>query len=248
MPAAGAGGAVADDREAVSLCDLGDMTQAPFAELKGLSLPGAKSRGQQWPAMSARADGLRLPGEVFDRAGQVLFCPARPPLIFDAPALHPFGAAASSVRRSGIPTGETPTMDTLLSSVCRAARRALANWRLTIGGPRAGCLLPAFFIAGRWPRADPHETGYPLPGAKCPQGGVPPGAAAAGSLLAVCSQQPSSLFAGIHGCGAGAGDHLPVFAPAANILALVHTGGIIAALTAPSRASCCRWSSGSVSG
>lgn len=33
-----------EDREAVSLCDLGGMSQAAFAELKGLSLPGAKSR------------------------------------------------------------------------------------------------------------------------------------------------------------------------------------------------------------
>lgn len=37
----------AEDREAIELCDLGGMTQGRFAELKGLSLPGAKSRVQR---------------------------------------------------------------------------------------------------------------------------------------------------------------------------------------------------------
>jgi RNA polymerase sigma-70 factor, ECF subfamily len=37
----------ADDREAISLCDLGGMPQAAFAKMKGLSLPGAKSRVQR---------------------------------------------------------------------------------------------------------------------------------------------------------------------------------------------------------
>lgn len=36
-----------DDREAITLCDLGDMSQEEFARLKGLSLPGAKSRVQR---------------------------------------------------------------------------------------------------------------------------------------------------------------------------------------------------------
>jgi RNA polymerase sigma-70 factor (ECF subfamily) len=38
-----------EDREAVSLCDLGGMSQAAFAELKGLSLPGPN------PGCSGRA-------------------------------------------------------------------------------------------------------------------------------------------------------------------------------------------------
>lgn len=34
----------AEDREALECCDIDGMTQQAFAELKGLSLPGAKSR------------------------------------------------------------------------------------------------------------------------------------------------------------------------------------------------------------
>ena len=37
----------AEDREAIELCDIGGMAQVRFAELKGLSLPGAKSRVQR---------------------------------------------------------------------------------------------------------------------------------------------------------------------------------------------------------
>lgn len=37
----------AADREAIALCDLEGMTQEAFAELKGLSIPGAKSRIQR---------------------------------------------------------------------------------------------------------------------------------------------------------------------------------------------------------
>lgn len=33
-----------EDREALALCDLGGMTQQAFAELKGLSLPGAPQK------------------------------------------------------------------------------------------------------------------------------------------------------------------------------------------------------------
>jgi len=36
-----------DDREAITLCDLGGMPQEEYARLKGLSLPGAKSRVQR---------------------------------------------------------------------------------------------------------------------------------------------------------------------------------------------------------
>lgn len=37
----------AEDREAIELCDLGGVTQARFAAMKGLSLAGAKSRVQR---------------------------------------------------------------------------------------------------------------------------------------------------------------------------------------------------------
>ncbi len=36
-----------EDREAITLCDLQGLNQAEFARLKGLSLPGAKSRVQR---------------------------------------------------------------------------------------------------------------------------------------------------------------------------------------------------------
>jgi RNA polymerase sigma-70 factor (ECF subfamily) len=36
-----------DDREAITLCDIDGMSQEAFAKLKGLSLPGAKSRIQR---------------------------------------------------------------------------------------------------------------------------------------------------------------------------------------------------------
>ena len=56
-----------------------------------------------------------------------------------------------------------------------------------------------------------------------------PAAASAGSLLAVCSCTIIPLFAGIYKKGAGLGPAITFlfFAPAANILALVYTGGVI---------------------
>jgi len=56
-----------------------------------------------------------------------------------------------------------------------------------------------------------------------------PAAALAGSLLAVCSCTIVPLFAGIYKKGAGIGPAITFlfFAPAANILALIYTGGVI---------------------
>lgn len=56
-----------------------------------------------------------------------------------------------------------------------------------------------------------------------------PAAALAGSVLAVCSCTIVPLFAGIYKKGAGLGPAITFlfFAPAANILALVYTGGVI---------------------
>src|SRR5574339_143340 len=58
-----------------------------------------------------------------------------------------------------------------------------------------------------------------------------PAAALAGSVLAVCSCTIVPLFAGIYKKGAGIGPAITFlfFAPAANILALIYTGGIIGA-------------------
>jgi hypothetical protein len=56
-----------------------------------------------------------------------------------------------------------------------------------------------------------------------------PAAALAGSVLAVCSCTIVPLFAGIYKKGAGLGPAITFlfFAPAANILALIYTGGVI---------------------
>ena len=58
-----------------------------------------------------------------------------------------------------------------------------------------------------------------------------PAAALAGSVLSVCSCTIVPLFAGIYRKGAGLGPAITFlfFAPAANILALVYTGGMIGA-------------------
>lgn len=69
----------AEDREAIMLCDLEGMSQRAYAELKGISLPGAKSRIQRarkrMRAQLATACQVR-----FDAAGQVSDFVPRPPL------------------------------------------------------------------------------------------------------------------------------------------------------------------------
>jgi hypothetical protein len=64
-----------------------------------------------------------------------------------------------------------------------------------------------------------------------------PAAALAGSVLAVCSCTIVPLFAGIYKKGAGIGPAITFlfFAPAANILALIYTGGVIGADLAVAR-------------
>ena len=68
-----------EDREAIQRCDLEGMPQAVFAELKGLSLPGAKSRiqraRQRLRAQMSQACQVRL-----DEAGHVCCFVPRPPL------------------------------------------------------------------------------------------------------------------------------------------------------------------------
>ena len=68
-----------EDREAIQRCDLEGMPQAVFAELKGLSLPGAKSRiqraRQRLRALMSQACQVRL-----DEAGHVCCFVPRPPL------------------------------------------------------------------------------------------------------------------------------------------------------------------------
>ncbi len=91
------------------------------------------------------------------------------------------------------------------------------------------CLVPAFFIAGAMAALIPQASVTRFLGRNAPRRVSYPAAAAAGSLLAVCSCTIVPLFAGIYRKGAGLGPAITFlfFAPAANILALVYTGGVI---------------------
>src|SRR5512139_4142243 len=93
------------------------------------------------------------------------------------------------------------------------------------------CLVPAFFIAGGLTALVPKEAITRYLGWDAPRYVAYPAAAMAGSTLAVCSCTIVPLFAGIYRKGAGLGPAMTFlfFAPAANILALVYTGGIIGA-------------------
>lgn len=93
------------------------------------------------------------------------------------------------------------------------------------------CLLPAFCIAGAMTALIPKETITRFLGRNTPRLVSYPAAALAGSLLAVCSCTIVPLFAGIYKKGAGIGPAITFlfFAPAANVLALVYTGGVIGA-------------------
>ncbi len=93
------------------------------------------------------------------------------------------------------------------------------------------CLLPAFFIAGAMAALIPKASIARWLGRTAPYRVAYPAAAAAGSLLAVCSCTIVPLFAGIHRKGAGLGPAITFlfFAPAGNILALAYTGSILGA-------------------
>src|SRR3972149_3787434 len=91
------------------------------------------------------------------------------------------------------------------------------------------CLVPAFFIAGALTALLPKESVTRFLGRNTPKYVSYPAAALAVSVLAVCSCTIVPLFAGIYKKGAGLGPAITFlfFAPAANILALVYTGGVI---------------------
>jgi uncharacterized membrane protein YraQ (UPF0718 family) len=93
------------------------------------------------------------------------------------------------------------------------------------------CLLPAFFIAGAMAALIPKASITHWLGRSAPYRVSYPAAAAAGSLLAVCSCTIVPLFAGIYKKGAGLGPAITFlfFAPAGNILALAYTGSILGA-------------------
>jgi uncharacterized membrane protein YraQ (UPF0718 family) len=91
------------------------------------------------------------------------------------------------------------------------------------------CLLPAFFIAGAMAALIPKASITRWLGRNTPAYVSYPAAAAAGSLLAVCSCTIVPLFAGIYRKGAGIGPAITFlfFAPAGNIMALAYTGSIL---------------------
>jgi RNA polymerase sigma-70 factor (ECF subfamily) len=68
-----------EDREAITLCDLEGLNQEDYARLKGLTLPGAKSRVQR--ARKRLREHLSEACQVrFDAAGKVCcFVPRTPP-------------------------------------------------------------------------------------------------------------------------------------------------------------------------
>ena len=91
------------------------------------------------------------------------------------------------------------------------------------------CLLPAFVIAGAMAALIPKASITHWLGRNTPAHISYPAAAAAGSLLAVCSCTIVPLFAGIYRKGAGIGPAITFlfFAPAGNIMALAYTGSIL---------------------
>lgn len=120
-------------------------------------------------------------------------------------------------------------MSESLSFVLPALRGGIGNLAAYLAAHVLLCLLPAFFIAGAMAALIPTETVTRFLGRNSSKAVSYPAAAAAGSLLAVCSCTIVPLFAGIYKKGAGLGPAITFlfFAPAANILALVYTGGII---------------------
>ncbi len=91
------------------------------------------------------------------------------------------------------------------------------------------CLVPAFFIAGAMAALIPKASITRWLGRNTPAYVSYPAAAAAGSLLAVCSCTIVPLFGGIYRKGAGVGPAITFlfFAPAGNIMALAYTGSIL---------------------
>ena len=122
-------------------------------------------------------------------------------------------------------------MDWLSTTVPAMVAGGLRNLAAYLAAHVLLCLLPAFFVAGAMSALIPKESVTRFLGRSTPGAVSYPAAAAAGSLLAVCSCTIVPLFAGIYRKGAGLGPAITFlfFAPAANILALVYTGGVIGA-------------------
>lgn len=120
-------------------------------------------------------------------------------------------------------------MDNILQLVTNLLAGGLSNLAAYLAAHVLLCLLPAFYIAGAMTALIPKESVTRFLGRNTPKIIAYPAAALAGSVLAVCSCTIVPLFAGIYKKGAGLGPAVTFlfFAPAANILALVYTGGVI---------------------
>lgn len=118
-----------------------------------------------------------------------------------------------------------------MSLVLQLLNGGLGNLAAYLAAHVLLCLLPAFFIAGAMAALIPKASITRWLGRSTPRQVSYPAAAAAGSLLAVCSCTIVPLFAGIYRKGAGLGPAITFlfFAPAGNILALAYTGSILGA-------------------
>ena len=120
-------------------------------------------------------------------------------------------------------------MDTLLSWTFPLLRGGLGNLAAYLAAHVLLCLLPAFFIAGAMAALIPKETITRFLGRNSSKTVSYPAAAAAGSLLAVCSCTIVPLFAGIYTRGAGLGPACAFLysGPAINVLAIVLTARVL---------------------
>lgn len=127
------------------------------------------------------------------------------------------------------PGGKPESSMNVLPFVTELIYSGLGNLAAYLAAHVLLCLLPAFYIAGAMTALIPKEAVTRFLGRNTPKFISYPAAALAGSVLAVCSCTIVPLFAGIYKKGAGIGPAITFlfFAPAANILALIYTGGII---------------------
>ncbi|MCU0244761.1 MAG: permease [Acidobacteria bacterium] len=118
-----------------------------------------------------------------------------------------------------------------VSTLLKLLHGGLGNLAAYLAAHVLLCLVPAFFIAGAMTALIPKESVTRFLGRNAPKYVSYPAAALAGSVLSVCSCTIVPLFAGIYRKGAGLGPAITFlfFAPAANILALIYTGGLIGA-------------------
>lgn len=118
-----------------------------------------------------------------------------------------------------------------VSTLSKLLQGGLGNLAAYLAAHVLLCLVPAFFIAGAMTALIPKESVTRFLGRNAPKYVSYPAAALAGSVLSVCSCTIVPLFAGIYRKGAGLGPAITFlfFAPAANILALIYTGGMIGA-------------------